>query len=235
MDGGYPAGYDPMTMRPRRVAIMALPLAVLAASQAGHLLAWQLRQGPRGLPALGSTAHGYIPALTTVVFGAAGVAILAALSVVAAARLARLGRVVREPATARLRRISVLDMAAVLFVLQLAVYLAQETLEASWGGYPRPDLAELLLWGSLSQVPAAIVAGAALSWLSIRFEEAVGDLQTSMSALPPSPPPALAPVRVWTCPAPLMLPIQVAGGAFSERGPPHRPGVHARAAPDAPP
>jgi hypothetical protein len=59
-------------------------------------------------------------------------------------------------------------------VLQLAVYLAQETLEATWGGYPRPDLADLLLWGSLGQVPAAIAAGAALSWLSIRFEAAVG-------------------------------------------------------------
>ena len=176
---------------------MALPLGVLAASQAGHLLAWQLRQGPRGLPARGSGVHAYVPALTAVVFGAAAVAILAALSVVAVARLGRLGRVGRQPAAARLRRIPLLDMAAVLFVVQLAVYLAQETPEASWGGQPRPDLADLLLWGSLGQVPAAIAAGAALSWLTIRFEAAMGELQTSMSSFPLSPAPALAPVRVW--------------------------------------
>jgi len=58
---------------------MALPLVILAASQAGHLLAWQLRQGPQALPVAGSGAHGYFPALTAVTFGTAGVAVLAAL------------------------------------------------------------------------------------------------------------------------------------------------------------
>jgi len=79
--------------------------------------------------------------------------------------------------------------------VQLAVCLAQETLEASWGGHPRPDLADMLLWGSLGQVPAAIAAGAALSWLSIRFEAAMGELQTSTSSLPLSTAPALPPFR----------------------------------------
>ena len=161
-------------MRPGRVAIKALPLAVLAASQAGHLLTWQLRQGPEGLPVPGSSAHGYLPALTTVVFGAGGVVVLTALCVVAVARLVRLGPVLHEATTARqVRRTSVLDMAALLFVLQLVVYLAQETLEATWAGYSRPGLADLLLWGSLGQLPAAVAAGAALSWLSVRFEAAV--------------------------------------------------------------
>jgi len=214
-------GMIAVTMRPRRVALMALPLAVLAASQAGHLLAWQLRQGPQALPVVGSEAHGYVAALTTVTFGMAGVAILAALCVIGAARVAQLGRAVLPTAPApRLRRIPVLDAAAFLFVLQLAVYLAQETVEAVWAGSSRPGFADVLLWGSLGQVPAAVVAGAALSWLSIRFEAAVEQLLNPAAAVPLSPRSALALPRVGMRRAALTLPIQVPGGAFSERGPP---------------
>ena len=210
-----------MTMRPRRVALMALPLVILAASQAGHLLAWQLRQGPQALPVVGSGAHGYVPALTTVTFGAAGTAVLVALCVIGAARVARLGRAVLPPSPApQLRRIPVLDATAFLFVLQLAVYLAQETVEAVWAGSSRPGFADLMLWGSLGQVPAAIVAGAALSWLSIQFEAAVEELLNPAVALPLSPRPAVALPAVGMRRAPLTLPIQVPGGAFSERGPP---------------
>jgi hypothetical protein len=216
-----PTGMIAVTMRPRRVGLMALPLVILAASQAGHLLAWQLRQGPQALPVVGSGAHGYVPALTTVTFGTAGVAVLAALCVIGAARAARLGRAVLPAAPApRLRRIPVLDATAFLFVLQLAVYLAQETVEAAWAGFARPGFADLLLWGSLGQVPVAIVAGAALSWLSIHFEAAVEELMNPVAALPLSPRPAAAPPRVGMRRAPLTLPIQVSGGAFSERGPP---------------
>lgn len=214
-------GMIAMTMRPRRVALMALPLAVLAASQAGHLLAWQLRQGPQALPVVGSGAHGYVAALTTVTFGMAGVAVLAALCVIGAARVARLGTAVLPTAPApQLRRIPVLDAIAFLFVLQLAVYLAQETVEAVWAGSSRPALAALLLWGSLGQVPAAIVAGAALSWLSVHFDAAVEELMKPAAALPLSPRPAVALPGVGMRRAPLTLPIQVPGGAFSERGPP---------------
>jgi len=209
-----------VTMRPRRVAITALPLAVLAASQAGHLLAWQLRQGPDGLPALSSSAHGYVPALTTVVFGAGGAVVLAALCVVAVARVVRLGPVLRQGATAPpVHRTSVLDMAAALFVLQLGVYLAQETLEATWAGYPRPGVADLLLWGSLGQLPAAVAAGAALSWLSVRFEAAVEELAAAAPALLLAGR-AVAPARLWLPQPQPLLRIQVAGRACSERGPP---------------
>ena len=210
-----------VTMRPRRVALMALPLVVLAASQAGHLLAWQLRQGPQALPVVGTGAHGYVPALTTVTCGAAGVAVLAALCVIGAARVARLGRAVLPAAPApQLRRIPVLDATAFLFVLQLAVYLAQETVEAVWAGSSRPGFADLLLWGSLGQVPVAIVAGASMSWLSIHFEAAVEELMHPVADSPLSPRPAVAPPLVGLRRDRLMLPIQVSGGAFSERGPP---------------
>jgi len=125
-----------LIMRPRRVALMALPLVILAASQAGRLLAWRLRRGPQALPAAGSGAHGYVPTLTAVTFGTAGAAALAALYVTGAARAARLGRSMLQAAPAlQLRRIPVLDAAALLFVLQFAVYVAQESVEAPWAGF----------------------------------------------------------------------------------------------------
>lgn len=113
-----------------------------------------------------------------------------------------------------------LDAAAFLFVLQFAVFLAQETAEAAWAGFSRPGLADLMLWGSVGQVPVAIVAGAALSWLSMHFEAAVEEVRTPAPAIPLSHRPAVAPPRLQMPRARLMLPIQVPGGAFSGRGPP---------------
>lgn len=218
--GAAGTGIIAENMRPCRVAALALPLAVLAASQAGHLLAWQLRHGPAALPALSAGAHGYVPAVTTIAFGLAGTAVLAALCVVALARMVRFETVHVRGLTRRLRRTPALDMAAFLFTLQLTIYVVQETAEAAWVGYPRPSVADLLLWGSLGQLPIALVAGAALSWLSVRLEVAVAELRTGIRALPLSSQPALPVVRLWVPPDRVMLPVGVSGGAFTVRGPP---------------
>jgi len=90
----------------------------------------------------------------------------------------------------------VLDAAAFLFVLQFAVLLAQETAEAAWAGFSRPGLGDLMLWGSLGQVPVEIVAGATLSWLSIHFEAAVEEVRTPAPAIALWPRPAVARPRV---------------------------------------
>ena len=47
---------------------------------------------------------------------------------------------------------------------------------SSMGGFSQPGLADLRLWGNLGKVPVAIVAGTAVSWLSIHFEAAVEEL-----------------------------------------------------------
>src|SRR5262245_61649172 len=75
-EGGAPRGptggrYHRGGMRTRRFTGPALPIVVLAASQVGHLLASELRAGPR------TGAHAYVPALTTVVLGIAGAVALA--------------------------------------------------------------------------------------------------------------------------------------------------------------
>jgi hypothetical protein len=227
--GAAGTGIIAENMRPRRVAALALPLAVLAASQAGHLLAWQLRHGPAALTALRAGVHGYVPAITTIAFGLAGTAVLAALWMVALARILRF-ETVHGRGPRRLRRTPALDMAAFFFTLQLAIYVVQETAEAAWVGYPRPSFADVLLWGSVGQLPIALVAGVALSWLSVRLEVAVAELRTGIRALPLSSLPALPVVRLWAPPDRVMLPIEVLGGAFTVRGPPRtmRPGPRGR-------
>lgn len=210
-------------MRPRRVAAMALPVVVFAASQVGHLLAWELRHGPPLPNPPGSGVHAYVPALTTVVLGLLGAVVVAALLVVAAARVVLAGRGAAGGGTLqrpRTHRLPLMDVAAALFALQLGVFLVQETAEAVWLGSSPPGVADMLLWGSLGQLPVAIVCGAALSWLGARFEAAVEELKGAASPLPLSARPAERPVRLWTAPARQALLAQLVGGALSERGPP---------------
>jgi len=85
------------------------------------------------------------------------------------------------------------------------------------GGFSQPGLADLRLWGSLGKVPVAIVAGTAVSWLSIHFEAAVEELMTPAAAVPLSQRAALAPPRFRMRRARLMPPIPVPCGASSER------------------
>jgi hypothetical protein len=203
-------------MRPRRLAVLATPIGVLAASQVGHLLASELRQSPRALGPASAGAHAYIPTLTTVALGVAGGLILAALLVVAAARAGR-ARAGGLPAP-RPRRGSVLDLVAALFVLQLAIFLGQETIEAAAIGSPLRDVGDLLLWGAFGQLPVAFVAALAVGWLTARLDAAVDDLAAATGrplasrwvvAAMPAPPPLRR----------VLLP-RLPAGASSQRGPP---------------
>jgi hypothetical protein len=124
----------------------------------------------------------------------------------------------RGPAAARPGRSSALDLAAALFALQLATFLLQETLEAAVTGHALPSIVELVLWGSLGQLPVALLAALLLSWLGARLETAVVELAAATGqALAPRP--ALAPARAWTPARPALGP-RPAAGAVSQRGPP---------------
>lgn len=194
-----------------------MPIVVLAASQVGHLAASELRQGPYALAPDSSGAHAYVPALTTVALGAAGAALLAALLVVAAARVAWSSCGARS-AGGRVRRIPALDLAAVLFALQFAVFLGQETLEAAARGGPLPDATSLLLWGCLGQLPVALLAGLVLSWVGARFEAAVERLLAS-AGQPLAPRPTV-PASRGRAPARPRERAWCRAGAVSQRGPP---------------
>jgi hypothetical protein len=167
--------------------VLAMPL-VLAASQVGHLLATQLRQGPHSLTPGHSGAHAYIPVLLAMVLGTAGAVVMAALMLVAAARARRAGHHVAAPA----HRGSLLDFAAALFAAQLAIFLVQETVESLVAGGPTPTVAALVLWGTIGQLPVAALAAPFMRALLTRVGSAADEL-----AAPPRPMatrPALAPV-----------------------------------------
>jgi hypothetical protein len=204
-------------MRGRRLPWRAIPAAGLAGSQLGHLLVYALRLGPEGLRAAGSGAHGYFPALATTLAGLAGGAFLAALVVMGAARMlaargAR-GRVFERPPT--------LDLLAVLFALQLWVFAGQETAEALLTGRPAPTVADLLLWGTLGQLPIAALAALGLSWLTAGLRRALEDLTYAAAAARLAPSlrigPASAPPR-----APALVVAWSAGHRLPRRGPPPR-------------
>jgi len=205
-------------MRPPRLAALAMPVAVLAASQAGHLLALELRQGPRAGAPAGPGVHAYVPALATLALGAGGALVLAALLVMAWARVTWAGRG-RLPRPARRGR--VLDLAAALFALQLAIFVVQETLEAAAGHRPLLGAADLMLWGSAGQLPVALAAALVLSWLGARFEAALVDLADAagraLTARPAEPA-----VRLWL-PTRRPLVVATASHPVSERGPPPPP------------
>jgi hypothetical protein len=192
-----------------------MPVVALAASQAGHLLALQLRQGPGTVASAGSGTHVYVPALATLALGAAGALALAALLVVAAARVARAGR---GRAAARVRLGRVVDLAAALFAVQLTIFAVQETVEAAAAQRPPLGVAQLLVWGVVGQLPVSVVAALVLSWLGARFEWAVVEVAAAAGAALAGRP-ALPPVRQWR-PARVAPRPPQAAGALTLRGPP---------------
>jgi hypothetical protein len=201
-------------MRRPRLAYRAMPIVVLAASQVGHLLASVLRRGP-GAPGLGGAgAHAYVPTLVTVLLGAAGGVVLAALLVMAAARVVTAGRESRGGS----ERGPLLDLAAVLFALQLGIFLVQEVAEAVASGGALPTAGDLLLWGSLGQLPVALVAALVLAWLSRQVEAAIVDLEAA-AGRPLAPRPILAPLHAWTSP-PAPPRAGAVAGAAAQRAPP---------------
>lgn len=187
-------GYDRQAMRSRRPVVLAIPL-VLAASQVGHLLATELRQGPHSLAPGQSGAHAYIPMLLAMVLGTAGAVVMAALMLVAAARSRRAGHRVSAPA----HRGSLLDLLALLFAVQLAIFLVQETVESLVAGGPTPTVAGLVLWGTIGQLPVAALAAPLLRALLARVESAVEELAAAPRPLATRP--ALRPVPSAFTPA----------------------------------
>ncbi|MBJ7596579.1 hypothetical protein [Candidatus Nephthysia bennettiae] len=190
-------------MRGRRLPWKAVPAAALAGSQLGHLLVYALRLGPEGLAATGTGAHAYLPSLATALAGLGGGAFLGVLVVLAAARILA----TRRGGLQRFERPPVLDLMAVIFAAQLTLFAVQETAEAVLTGRTVPTAGDLLLWGTLGQLPIAALAALALSWLTAGLRIALQDLTharasarltASVSIRPVSAPVAPALVIAWS-------------------------------------
>ena len=143
----------------------------LAAAQAGHLVAFELRYGAAAQQLQSTGAHGYFPALARTGLGFAGAAALGAAFIVAAARVTGGQRVKSCSAPSFWR------LFPVLYTIQLACFGVQETLEAVLGGSHASSAPLLLLWGAAGQLPIAVVAAVTLRWLLARLEPAMAVLR----------------------------------------------------------
>jgi hypothetical protein len=191
-----------------------LGLAVLG-SQAGHLLAYQLRFGVAAQHVQSTGAHGYFPLVAKTSLGAVGAAVVAGLLLIGLARV-----LTGRPASRGSGGPSYVGLLAVLFTVQLACFVGQEVSEAVLAGSPVDSGAHLLLWGTLGQLPVAALAAVALGWLARRYESAVSDIRALLNARPSSMPLAAVAIPVWVTPAQAFLLSQVAGASLAKRGPP---------------
>jgi hypothetical protein len=200
-------------MTARRFSLLLLGLGLLA-SQAGHMLAYQVVFGTAAQQMQSSGAHAYFPTTAKAGLGILGIIAVAALLVIGSARMVggrALGRVATRP--------SFLRSIAALFTIQLAVFAVQETVESMVAGARPSSVTVLLLWGTLGQLPVAAVAALAVVWIATRFSQAVITLRrglaTRVASLAPAPLVSLTrtPVSLTVLAEPYMA-------AYRRRGPP---------------
>lgn len=193
-----------------------LLLIGLAGSQAGHFVSYEARFGAGAGQLQSSGVHAYYLPLATALAGGLGAVLLVGLLLVAWARVFSAGGRVRQ-ATGSWR---VFDAFAALFVLQLAVYAGQESIESLAGGLRQPLLLDLLLWGSLGQLPVALLGAVAYAWLSTAVDDAVAAIEIGLVEIRPLRlAPAATPARSDGRSRALIL-QQCAPASFVKRGPP---------------
>ncbi len=203
-----------VAMNRRRLALAALALGLLG-SQAGHLLAYQLRFGGAAHQIQSTGVHAYFPLVAKTALGAVAAGLIAGLLLVGLARLLS-GRRVRSDSEP-----SFISLLAILFSLQLATFAAQEIVEGLVGGTSLMSAPDLLLWGTLGQLPVALIAASALRWLSARVESAVGLIRDVVrAALRKARATTPATIRAHAAPDLALLVSRVAGSSLAKRGPP---------------
>ena len=201
-------------MSGRRTALAVLGVGILG-SQAGHLLAYELRFGSAAQHLQSSGVHAYFPLLAKTALGAVAAAFVGAIFLIGLARVLA-GRPRMRTGSAH----GHIEVLAALFTIQLACFITQEVGEALVAGTAADSAAHLLLWGSLGQLPVAALAAVALGWLWTRFESAVDDLRAVLAVAPPAHAPVAVAVAAWPVPDRGLLLWQVAGGSLAKRGPP---------------
>ena len=199
-------------MKRTPLAVAGLGLAIVA-SQAGHLVAYQLRYGDAALRIQASGAHLYFPAMVKAGLGLAAAAVLLALILVGFARLAGGRPVPADDAPPFLR------LLAILFSLQLAFFVVQEVLETAITGGAAGSPGLLLLWGTAGQLPVAVVAALALRWLVVRVVPALDQLSLRVDLAWQPAPCAAAPV-MYLVAVDVAVSTERLTRAFTRRGPP---------------
>lgn len=203
---------ESMTGRRRAIAVMGLGLL---GSQAGHLLAYQIRFGAAAQQIQSTGTHAYFPLVAKTALGFGAAALVGGLLVVGLARIlsGRRTKSVSGP--------SLMSLLAILFSIQLAAFAVQEVGEAMIAGSTVISVADLLLWGALGQLPIAVIAALALRWLSVRVDASVGAIRDVVGAIELMPPAVtVVAMSVYGAPNRALLMSRVAGSSLARRGPP---------------
>ena len=201
-----------------RLQRVALVLVVLAGSQLGHALSYFVRFGMAAGAAQSTGVHAYFPAVTGVLSAVVGGLLMAGLLLVAAARSVRSVRSGLRPQRATVR---FSDLLPLLFTAQLVLFVGQETMESWAAGVHVPSVIEQLIWGTIGQLPAAVIAAAVLAWLLARLEAAWTVLVDAVvSLLDEHATPAFERAGRPE-PAPTLRLASAFPAAFRKRGPPH--------------
>jgi hypothetical protein len=196
-----------------RRAWVAVATGVVA-SQAGHLVAYQVRFGAAAQQLQNSGAHAYFPGLVRSGLGVAAVIALTGMFVIGLARILS-GRPIRRRSGPHYLR-----LVAVLYTVQLAAFAGQEVVESLLAGAPVASAAHLLLWGTLGQLPVAVVAAAGLRWLLIRFDSALREIRIALATAPCQLSWAAVAVPFWDQASNQLILRTVAGASLAKRGPP---------------
>ena len=198
----------------RRSALAVAAVGILG-SQAGHLLTFELLFGSAAQHLQSSGPHAYFPLMAKTALGAAAAIFLAGMFVVGLARMVG-GR--RRIAPGRQKPF--LELLAILFTIQLACFFAQEIAEAMIAGSAAASAPQLLLGGTMGQLPVAGLAAIGLRWLLTRFQPAVEELRAVLAKVSTPPTPTLLTVRPWPAANGGLFVRQAAGRSLSQRGPP---------------
>lgn len=183
-------------------------------SQLGHLLIYQLQFGPGAHAIQSSGAHSYFPVFAKTSLGLIAGALLASLLVIGAARIAGGGRGRRSTVGGP----SYVSLLGALFTVQLVFFALQETAEAMAAGTALATAPQLLLIGSVGQLPVAVLAALALKWLLVRFDSAAAELRVALRSVQMPAAPSEAAIVLFTH-IDLVL-RSVAGASLAKRGPP---------------
>ena len=161
--------------------IVALVGLGVVGSQAGHLLVYQLHYGSAALAVQSRGVHAYFPVLAKTSLGLTAGILLGALLLVAVSRLLAV-----RPGTRVAPGPSYLSLLAALFTVQLTCFVVQESVESLVAGAAVASVPNLILLGSLGQLPVAAVAAFALKWLFVRVESALISLRQILA------------IEIWT-------------------------------------
>ena len=194
--------------------IVALVGLGVVGSQAGHLLVYQLQYGSAALAVQSRGVHAYFPVLAKTSLGLTAGILLGALLLVGISRLLAV-----RPGTRVAPGPSYISLLAALFTVQLTCFVIQESVESLVASAAVASVPNLILLGSLGQLPIATVAAFALKWLSVRVESALISLRQILA------------IEIWTheavavllAPRAPLAQLAMASAcptAFVKRGPP---------------